>query len=586
MTKSRWRALAGVLGVLAIVAFAAACGGSSSKSTPTASSGANTATSGSPSAGASSTTSADQPVKGGSVTIQYLEFQSFDPHFSSFAQDIGVQGMVWRGLYTLDVNNKVQSMLASGPPQVSADGMTYTVKLKSGLKWSDGSPLTAKDFVLAIQRTCNPDNAGQYEGLLYNIVGCDAYYNANSSKPPATDAQKADLLKAVGVSATDDTTVVYKLIAPQATFGATLALWMTWPVPSSVVPGPADKWPAPDKLLFDGPFKVQSYTQKDNMVLVRNDNFAGPHPAYLDKVTLKFIDDTETADNAFRTGELSAALANTANLDVIKKDPTLSKELHNNGKSANTIAVQVQMKHPPLDNPKVRLALSQAIDRKTLNDVVFKGANVPTTSWIPGDVLGQTDDLYENQVGYNPTAAKQTLADAGFAGGKGIPELDFLIRDTPANNAMAQFLQQAWKDTLGINIKIEVVDSPTRSKRFKEESFDLYPGGWNQDYPDPENWILSLFDTGGALNHYNCSDPKIDDLFKKAKTNLDNASRIDQYKQINQEISTTLCGVIPIYHQGNWYLISPKLHGSAENQTSQDRVIAGDWNIENWWVSP
>jgi oligopeptide transport system substrate-binding protein len=117
--------------------------------------------------------------------------------------------------------------MADGDPQVSADGKTYTVKLKSGLKWSDGQPMTAKDFVLGMQRTCNPDIAGHYQYILTAVVGCDDYYGAADKTPAEKDA----LLKAVGVRAVDDTTVEYKLTDPQQTFPILLAMWPAFPVP-------------------------------------------------------------------------------------------------------------------------------------------------------------------------------------------------------------------------------------------------------------------------------------------------------------------------------------------------------------------
>jgi oligopeptide transport system substrate-binding protein len=576
--------LLGMFAVLAIFAIAVACGDDDDSNT-------NNSNSSSPSASNTKAPStAGQPQKGGEITVQYLEFQSFDPHFSSFAQDIGHEGMVWRGLYRLDKDAKVQTEAAAAMPAVTDGGKTYTIKLKPGQKWSDGQPLTAKDFVAAIQRTCNPDVAGQYQFILSVVQGCDAYAAANGNPkanppvPAKSDVEKADLLKAVGVSATDDTTIVFKLTDPSPTFTTILALWPTWPVPTHIVKNPGDPWPAPDKLAFNGPFKVQSYAQKNNMVLVRNDNFGGSHLAYLDKVTFKYIDDTETANNAYRNNELVMALANTANFDVLKADPKLSKELVTTPK-ASTIGLQMNMEHKPLDNEKVRLALSQAIDRETLNKVVLQNSVVPTTSWVPEDLLGLQPNPWKADIGFNAAAAKKNLADAGYPDGKGFPTLGFLTRDTPANKATAEFIKQAFKTILNIDINVEIVDAPTRSKRFSEENFDLFPGGWNQDYPDPENWILGQYETGGALNHYNCSNPKIDDLVNKARFNQNNEERISQYKQINELISKDLCGIAVLYHQANNYLISPTLHGAKENSTTQDKVLAGDWIAEDWWVS-
>jgi ABC-type oligopeptide transport system substrate-binding subunit len=130
-----------------------------------------------------------------------------------------------------------------------------------------------------------------------------------------------------------------------------------------------------------------------------------------------------------------------------------------------------------------------------------------------------------------------------------------------------------------------VVDSPTRSSRFREEQFDLFPGGWIQDYPDPENWIVGLYDTPGTLNHYNCSDPEIDDLVEKAKVNTNDTERRQQYKDANEIISTTLCGIATYWHENNHWLRKSNVVGISEYMTGQDGAMGGDWAAEAWGLS-
>lgn len=584
MTSPKWKLLLGVVAVLAATAIGVACGddddnGGKTTTSSATTAAATTASGGSPAASATTAT-ANQPQKGGEVTVHALQFQSWDPHFSSFGSDISTMRMVWRGLYRLDKDNKLVPEMAASAPQISADSLTYTIKLKPSLKWSDGQPLTAKDFVAGILRTCDPAIAGDYQGSLANVVGCGDL----AAAAKASDAEKTTLRGKVAAKALDDTTIEIKIKQPQATFATQLALWFTFPVPSHVVKSADDKWPDPTAVPYNGPFKVQSYKEKDSMVLVRNDNYAGNHAAYLDKVTLRIIEDTEQANNAFRNNELQFALANTANLDVIKSDPNLKSAYFQSPQSANTIGIHMNMTHKPLDNPKVRLALSQAIDRTTLNKIVFKEAFLPTTSWIPEALLGLPNNPFEKEIGFNADQAKKNLADAGFANGQNFPKLNFVIRDTPANKAQAEFIKNAYKTILNIDIDVQVVDTKTRSDRYKNEDFDLFPGGWNQDFPDPENWVDGLFDSKGPGNHYHCNSSELDDLFTKAKVNLNNEQRKTQYVRINEIISKDLCGTAVIYHQTNNYLIAAKLQGMREFSTSQDGVQAADWAIEEWWL--
>jgi oligopeptide transport system substrate-binding protein len=565
MQRLRFYSLLGLLIVLLASLALAACGDDDDD----------------PGTDATNTPSGDAPKKGGEITIAYAEPDSFDPHYSAFAQDIGVQRMVWRGLYRLTLGNKTEPEMAEAMPEVAADGKTYTIKLKPGLKWSDGQPLTAKDFVAGIQRTCNPDNAGNYKDTISNIVGCDEYYSAADKSAD----EKKKLQEAVGATALNDTTIEFKLENPQPTFPMILSLWMTFPSPSHIVTDPGQAWPDVTKLAYNGPYKIQSYTAKDSAVLVRNDNWAGT-PANIDKITMKYIDKLDVAENAYRADQIDLTRANLTNLTAIKADPKLGKEFLQVG-GVTTRAVHMNLEKKPLDNAKVRLALSQATDRETLNKVAFQGAYIPSTTWMPPAVVGGgvTEKTFDAIVGFNPESAKKNLAEAGYPDGKGFPELTIVVNDVPDRKATAEFLKEQWKKILNIDIKIEVVDSKTRSSRFTSEDYELFPGGWTQDYPDPENWVAGLFNSDGANNHYGVADKQLDDLFKKAYFNTNDEDRRKQYQEINKLLSADPMLVGPVLYQESFnYLIKPALKGPRENVSPLDAHLAGDWNVEAWYL--
>jgi oligopeptide transport system substrate-binding protein len=532
----------------------------------------------SPDANGSGDTTAGTPKSGGEITIQHRPFGSFDPHFTAFGRDISQQGMVFRGLYKLDKDDKLQPELAEAMPQISSDGKTYTVKLKSGLKWSDGQPLTSKDVVAGFQRTCNPTVAGQYSANLFNIVGCKEYYTSEGKSAAEQDA----LLQALGVRALDEQTTEIKLTQAQASFGIQLALWFSWPSPSHIVTTPGAEWPAdPTRLVFSGPFKVTSFKEKESMVLERNENYGGSHLAYLDKITLRYIENLETANNAYRTGELLLTRANDSALDVLRADPKLSKELNAATKSPSTQGLTMYIGAPPLDNAKLRLALSQATDRETLNKVVLKDAHIPTTTWIPVDLIGESEDPFKSTIGFDPEKAKKTFSESGAP--KDL-RIKVSIIDTPSQKGVAAFFQEQWNKHLGINVDVEVLDSPSLQKLFQDEKYQVVLQGWTQDFPDAENWVDGLYNSDGPNNHYGCKNTKLDDLLEEARTNLNDVERRSQYKEINRLIAEEICGVAPLYHQRVFYLTAPQLKGPREFSTSQDRYLGGDWAVEEWWL--
>lgn len=430
MLRSKPTFLVGILAILAIALLMVACGDDDDDS---GNSGGADATATQGSGGAAK--------KGGSITIVYPEPESFDPHYSSFAQDIGVQRMVFRGLYTLDKDLKPQPEMAASMPAISADGKTYTVKVKPGLKWSDGTALLARDFVAGIQRTCDPDNAGNYKDTIGNIVGCDEFYDAAK----ASDTEKAALRDKVGVKAIDDTTLEFKIENAQPTFTTILSLWMTFPLPSHIVKTSSEAWPDVTKLVYNGPYKITEYKAKDQAVLVRNDNFYGT-PANIDKITMKYIDKLDVAENAYRADQIDMTRVNLTNLQVVKADPKLGKEYFQ-VPGVTTRAVHMNLKKKPLDNAQVRLALSQAIDRDTLNKVAFQGAYIPSTTWMPPSVVGGgvKEDAFSKTMGFNQEEAKKNLSAAGYPDGKGFPTLTITVNDVPDRRATAEFLKEQWK---------------------------------------------------------------------------------------------------------------------------------------------
>ncbi len=527
--------------------------------------------------GGTGTPATTGPVTGGEITVQHRQFASLDPHFTAFARDISIIGMIFRGLYQLDENDQLQPELAAALPVISSDGKTYKVALKPNLEWSDGTPLTAKDVVAGILRTCNPVVAGQYSASLFNIVGCEEYYSADTATATEQDA----LMTAVGVRQLGDLEVEITLEQPQATFATQLALWFSWPVPTHILATPGAEWPTdPTKLVFSGPFKVDSYREKDRLVIVRNENYGGAHLAYLDKVTLRFIDDLETANNAFRSGEVLAAWANPAALDALRAD--LGEQLTTPAKSASRLGLWMMSSNPPLDNPKLRLALSQATDRETMNRVVLKNANIPSTSWIPEDLLGLPADPFAKAIGYDPEAAKKSYAESGLPKGQ---ELSVMIPDSPDAKVMAAFLKEQWKIILGIELGVQLVDGPTYSKNFQQDNFQIILQGWTHDYPDPENWVDGLFNTGGTNNHFGCKNPEIDRLLAEAKVNLDNEKRLELYREMNRLISEEICGMAPLFYNRIFSLVDSSLKGAREHSTSQDHYLPGDWAIEEWYLA-
>lgn len=547
--------------------------------------------------GGTETPVAGKRIDGGEMTVQHIEPASLDPHFSSFGQDISVQRMLWRGLYSLNTENEPVPSMADGDPTISEDGKTFIVKLKEGLLWSDGDDLLAQDFVLGITRTCNPVNAGEYQYLLTNIAGCDAYYSAlagpdgdaGTGDDLAPDADLTTFVDGLGVKAVDDLTIEFTLQNPGPTFQLILSLWMTFPVPVHLIPDPAEAWPvgpdAPAALAYNGPYMLTEYVTGTSATMEPNPNWladyspVGAAPT-LDTLTLRFLDDFAVAQRAFENDELDYTQVDLTQLEsvVAQYDPT-GQYLKAVG--ASTRGLHMNMDNPPLDNKDVRMAIGKAVDWQGLIDNCFSGGHEYTTTWIPEEVpAGQAPDWRSKEYAFDVDAAKALVEGVDLS-----REFILVVRVGTETECQGSYIQEALRANLGMNVKVEVLEGADRADRFGEETFDLFPGGWFQDYPDPENWILGLFDTDGVLNHNNCSNPQIDELISAATYNLDEEERIAQYEEVNGLIVDEVCGIFVYYHEATHGIKAVRVVGMFENSTSQNADNIGDWAAEAWGVT-
>lgn len=567
-TRNRWFLMfAGLLSFVLILGAACGSDDDDDAETPT---GGDT-----PSAGGG-----QAPADQQKITIQFAEPQFYDPHRSNFEQDIGIERMLFRGLYNLtddgDGGVEVVNAMADGEPTVN--GNVYTVTLGDH-KWSDGEPVTAANFVYGITRACDPAVASPYAYLLGaglgELKGCDDL--AANEDPAQTETLKA----ALGVRAVDDKTLEITLNKPVPTFTTIFSLWPTFPAREDVITEHGDAWTDPANIVVNGPFTLKSLTLKDNAVLTPNPEWDGQKPA-LQEITVKFIDDLSAAFRQYQTDELDITEILATDVVVAEGDSALADSLLVSP-TARITALEAQLSNEALANFDLRLAISRSINREQLIDVVYDGVGEPATYWVVKGVDGhQGNEAFDDIIGYNPDEAKAALQRYLDAGNT-LPELRLTVRDTPQRRNEVDFLAKAFQDTLGLTIIPEFVDSPTRSARFNSGDFDLFPGGWQLDYPDIENPLVGLFDTGGGNNKYNCSDPDIDAAFAAAASATSDEARIEAYMEAETLIVTRLCGVIPMYQDSRPYLVDTKIGGIVENGTI-DAGLPGTYCVECWFV--
>jgi oligopeptide transport system substrate-binding protein len=535
---------AAVVALLALAAIAAACGSDNN----------NTSSSGTP-AGSAATGVAQGNTGGQPSGKQELrlnlggEPDTLDPSRASFSAEIGVVIQLWRGLLTFDKDLNLVPDLAVAMPSkenggISADGMTYTFKIKPGQVFSDGVPVTSKHFAYALKRAVTPGQSGDYATFYTGIKGANAV-----AKLKPDDAGLKAAQEAMGVQTPDDSTLVVQLDKPNAVFLQFMALWPSFPLREDLIAKNGDTWTDPGKLVGNGPFLLKEWQHKDHITLVRNDKYSGPDKPRLDSVVLKMIEDRNQAYNAYLTGELDQVAIPSELTKVVENDPRLKSENVKVVRLA-TAAIAMNNAAAPFDNMKVRQAFAMAFDRDALVASVYQGVNRPAYSWLPPGMPGYDAELGKN-FKLDPAKAKQLLADAGFAGGKGLPKMVLTYANTGNNPPVAEFLKEQFSKNLGVSIELEPVDTKTLQTRFKANDFQLVFVGWNADYPDPENFLYSNFHSGAGNNKSNYSNKQFDDLLDRAQVETDSAKRLDLYKQAHQILVNDMPVAFTIYSEFN-----------------------------------
>lgn len=436
--------------------------------------------------------------------------------------------------------------------EVSEDGLTVTFKLRES-KWSDGSPLTAHDFVYSWKRGMDPATASEYAWIweYTNIVG-------------AFDAVNGASLDEVGVTALDDLTLEVKLLTPTDYIVSLLSFYHFLPTKQSAVEAGADgAWAKdPAVAVSNGPFKLISYKIGEGLTLVKNEHYWNAAEVKIDRIEGKFIDEQATAYQAYQAGELhflpDVPPAEVATLIAESSDfyvfPLLGTYYYN-----------FNMDLPMFQDVRVRKALNLAIDRELIVETLGAG-QVPAAGFVPPGFLDhEGNDFFEKSGTYGIASddskiaeAQALLAEAGFPGGAGFPEFTIMYNTGAGHQQVAELVQEMLKTNLGITTKLENQEWAVFQDTRKEGDYEVSRGGWLTDFMDPMG-LLAIFTTENAYNDPNYNNAEYDALLSTAAKTR--GAEHFEALYAAQEILMSELPIIPVYHYSDVMLVSPKLQG-------------------------
>jgi oligopeptide transport system substrate-binding protein len=493
-----------------------------------------------------------------------------DPQKSSYAEEIAILALPYEGLTKLDTNQETIPAAAESW-EYNEDATQITFHLRDGLKFSDGSPLTAENFRYAVERTCDPVTAGEYQSILFEIVGCTEFAGLSTGEgdePREYTTEEYDKARsALGAKAIDDRTLQLDLTNPAPYYHTIAYTWVFYPVKREIVEKDPDNWwKSAENHIGNGPFKVTGIDEEQRWVFAANDNYWEGRPK-LDSIEYRYIEDAAVALEAYRAGELDIATIEAPQIPEVEADPQLSEELVSYP-WASTRNLDMNLTTEPFTDKKVREAFSYAIDRETLCGDVRSGNCTPALSWIPPGVPGEIET---DKYGFDPDAAKQALAESSYGGPEGLPEITMTVSSEVSGRVQeAEWLAGQFRDILGVEVQIEPVDGTTLIAMRKDLTTHpqlLYFGGWIQDYPDPQNWLSVYWtcDSDFASDFGYCNE-EFDALTDKGDTTIDPDERIGYYEQAGKVLVDDVPGPFLFNDTGN-FMVSPKVTGYTPTAT-------------------
>lgn len=463
---------------------------------------------------------------------------------------------VMEGLMRLDAeNNPVNGMAESY--EVSSDGLTYTFNLRDAL-WSDGSAVTANDFEYAWKRALDPETASGYAYIAYAIKGAEAYNLGEDTNPDN-----------VGVKALDDKTLQVELHSPAPYFLGLTAFATFLPVKEEFVNAQGDAYATEaENLLYNGPFSMTGWSHDQNVVIEKNENYWDASTVKLEKITFDVVKELNTQVNLYENGDIDRTGLAREQIIVYKDDPNYSTQ-----NSLVAWYLQYNTTNEIMKNAKIRQAFSAAVNRQAYVDAVLNNGSTTAAGLVPPGTPGLNgffrDEAKSTLVDNDPAYAKQMLEE-GLAelSLSELPEIHFLTGDSDGAKKGAEVLKEMWRQSLGIDVVLDMVPFKERLERTSNGEFNIVFSGWGADYNDPMTF-LDLFVTDGGFNDAKYSSAEYDERINFGKTSADEVARMQKLIEA-EEILVNDLPIAPVYYAGTAFVTRPYVKGLVSHPFGAD----------------
>lgn len=563
-----------VLALALVCTTFAACGDNNTSSTaskPANSGTSSTAESSTGENSAESTPASDNMAYPGTpgdneITINFGAEEKLNTLVETYSHCFALTKHYMVNLVQLDENDEVVPGVAT-EWTISDDGLVYNFKLREGMTWTNGEPVTAKDFTFAWEKLLTKDTGSNYAYFAYIFKNGEKFYNGECG------------IEDVGFKAVSDYELEVTLEGPTPYALFTFSFGSLAPVNQKFYEEVgADKYMTEAQYFnTNGAFKVESWTHDDSIVLVKNPDFYDADKVQLDKINCKMIIDSAAQLNAFQAGELDVCTLNADSREImVNEDYPIQS--YSDGAEFHML---FNTNNEVLANANIRKALSLAIDREAFIAAIAKGSNQVATSFTTGvngvngtpfrdDVLAEYDELFKKNA--DPDAAKEAwnkgLEELGITSEEAASKISMNTGNSDDATKQGAFFQEQFRTNLGIEIAVNPMTTQAQSDARDNRDYALDFTGWGPDYNDPMTF-LDMWVTGNGNNSVDYSNPEYDKLIAEAGSTNDLELRQKNFLACEKLIADE-CPIAPVYWRMRDYVTSGKINNGYWRTTFTD----------------
>jgi oligopeptide transport system substrate-binding protein len=484
------------------------------------------------------------------ITGNGTEPATLDPSIATGVPEHHIFDALFEGLVTTGIDDPDANAPGVATHWDTTDFVTWTFHLRKDARWSDGMPLTARDFVWSFQRILSPELGAEYAQMLSPMRGADEFNQG-----------KIKDFSQVGAEALDDHTLRITLDGPAPYLPSMLKHYAWHPVPRHVIErfgkmtDRDTKWTRAGNLVGNGPFKLKEWRFTHSITVERNPHYWDAATVKLNEIVFIPIVSDSTEERAFRDGQIHKT--ETVPLSLIPEYRQKHPELMTEYALLGTYFYRFNTTKAPMNNKLVRRALALAVDREGLVRNILRAGQLPTTGFCPpGSGQGY---LPPDVLRFDPAEARRLLAEAGYPEGNGFPKTEILINTLESHRTIAEAIQEMWKKHLGIQIGVLNQDWGVYLDSQKNLKYDISRAGWIGDFLDPFTF-LSIWQSGDGNNQTGWSNPNYDSLLQASLRERDTAKRLALLKEAENLLLDEL-PVLPIYWYTRSILVRPEVKG-------------------------